>query len=101
MYSFIVPKQLDNWFLTLKNKLNNVSFAMDNDINLDESEWIDKSKWKVYITTNIGDDKIFRTSPVIEFKEELNQVITVNGGIYLLKTPLNNSQLTNLKKIFY
>ena len=98
MYSFIVPKQLNNWFLTFQNKHNNVSFAMDIETDTDDCNWLDNSNWNVYITTNIDDGKIFRTSPVVKFKEEINEVTTLNGSVYLLNNPLNTNQLIILKK---
>ena len=98
-----IPKQWDNWFITVKNRHNGCTLHIET-IKHEELESIDinREHWKLYISMHLLKGEVFQTSSIEHFNEETMEVTTKNGSNYILNTPLNNNMnlITYVKEYF-
>jgi hypothetical protein len=94
------PETWDNWFLTVKNRHNGVTFPMEITTLEDTHFTTNKEHWKIYLTVHMDNGMVFKTSSLVKYDKENGSVITESGSTYKLDEPLNEFQLPNLNNYF-
>jgi hypothetical protein len=99
-----IPKQWNNWFVTLTNRHNYETFSIEeyNGDGEENSSIVSKDNWKLYISMHLSTGEVFKTSSIEQFNPNTMGVTTKNGSNYTLGNPLNNNDnlLTFVKEYF-
>ena len=91
----------DNWFIGAKHKESGITHYVEkNDEFTDTFFTTYKEQYNIYLITLINNLDLYQSSALIDFNEDNMTVKTKNGSVYNLKKPVNDEQLTNLKKYF-
>jgi len=100
MYAHIIPREWSNWFILIKNRHNGLLFPIEISDETTTYFTKDRQNWKIYISCHLKNGLVFKTSSIVSFNEDTNEVITENGSTYKLMEAINKSQLVNLKNYF-
>ena len=91
----------NNWFIAAKHKESGITHYLEKtDEFTDGIITTNKDQYNIYLITLVNNLDLYQSSALIDFNEDNMTVKTKNGSLYNLKKPVNDEQLTNLKKYF-